>query len=69
MAPFATPGYAFDSNASTSLNNPLHLCEYDQCAWAPNYTYPGFFSCSTKLCGLLEYIYAGLWEYVLIIKV
>jgi len=23
MAPFATPGYAYDSNASTSLNNPL----------------------------------------------
>jgi len=60
MAPFATPGYAFDSNASKSLN---------QCAWASNYTYAGFFSCSTKLCGLLECIYADLWEYVLIDKV
>jgi len=34
-----------------------------------NYTYAGFFSCNIKLCGLLEYIYAALWEYVLIVKV
>jgi len=34
-----------------------------------NYTYVGFFSCSMKLRGLLEYIYAGLWKYVLIVKV
>jgi len=34
-----------------------------------NYTYAGFLSCSIKLRGLLEYIYAGLWEYVLIVKV
>jgi len=29
----------------------------------------GFFSCSIKLRGLSEYIYAGLWGYVLIVKV
>jgi len=34
-----------------------------------NFTYADFFSCSIKLRGLLEYIYAGLWEYVLIVKV
>ena len=28
-----------------------------------------FFSCSVKFRGLLEYVYAGLWEYVLIVKV
>ena len=33
-----------------------------------NYTYAGFFTCSIKLRGLLEYVYAGLWEYVLIAK-
>jgi len=30
-----------------------YQCECDQCAWASNYTYAGFFACSTKLCGLL----------------
>jgi len=32
-----------------------------------NYIYAGFFSHthSTNLCGLLEYVYAILWEYVL----
>jgi len=30
-----------------------------------NYTYAGFLSCRIKLRGFLEYIYAGLWEYVL----
>jgi len=36
--------------------------ECDQCAWVSNYTYAGFFSCSIKLRGLLEYIYEGLWK-------
>jgi len=31
--------------------------------------FAGFFSCSIKLRGLLECIYAGLWEYVFIVKV
>jgi len=31
--------------------------------------YAGLFSCSIKLRDLLEYIYAGLWKYVLIVKV
>jgi len=35
----------------------------------PNYTYGGFFSLGIKLCGLLECIYAGLWEYLLIVRV
>jgi len=34
-----------------------------------NYTYAGVFSCSIKLRDLLEYIYASLWECVLIVKV
>jgi len=33
-----------------------------------NYTYAGFFTCSIKLRGLLEYVHAGLWEYVLIVN-
>jgi len=33
------------------------------------YTYADFISRSIKLRGLSEYIYAGLWEYVLIVKV
>jgi len=33
------------------LGVKLHLCS--------------FFSCSIKLRGLLEYVYAGLWKYVL----
>jgi len=40
----------------------------DQCACVSNYTYAGFFLYHVKLRGLLEYIYAGLWEYVLIVK-
>jgi len=46
-----------------------YLCECDQCAWVSNYTYAGFFSCNIKLRGLLEYVYASLWKYVLIVKV
>jgi len=34
-----------------------------------NYTYAGFFLYNVKLRGLLEYIYADLWEHVLIVKV
>ena len=45
-----------------------YWCECDQCAWVSNYAYAGFFSYSIKLRGLLEYVYAGLWEYVLIVK-
>jgi len=33
-----------------------------------NTLYAGFFSCSIKLRDLLEYVDAGLWEYVLIVK-
>ena len=45
-----------------------YWCECDHCAWVSNYTYAGFFSCSIKLRGSLEYICAGLREYVLIVK-
>jgi len=31
MAPFATPGYAYDSNASTSLNIPLLVRVWPMC--------------------------------------
>jgi len=31
MAPFATPGYAFDSNASTNFNNPLLVRVWPMC--------------------------------------
>jgi len=41
----------------------------DQCACVSNYTYAGFFLYNVKLRGLLEYIYADLWEHVLIVKV
>jgi len=34
-----------------------------------NYAYAGFFPHSMKLRDLLEYVYAGLWEYILIVKV
>jgi len=46
-----------------------YLYECDQCAWVSNYTYAGFFSCSIKLHGLLEYVYASLWKCVLTVKV
>jgi len=58
------------SNASTSLKNPLLLRVWPMCL-----------SVKLHLCRLLvtqykitwlvtvEYIYAGLWEYVLIVKV
>ena len=45
-----------------------YQCECDQCARVSNYTYAGFFSRSIKLRGLLEYIVAVLWEYVLTVK-
>jgi len=46
-----------------------YQCEWDQRAWVSNYASAGFFSCSIKLRGLLEYIYACLWEYTLTVKV
>jgi len=46
-----------------------YWCECGQCSGVSNYTYAGLFSFSIKLRGLLECIYAGLWEYVLIVKV
>jgi len=33
-----------------------------------NYSYAGFFHVVKKLRGLLAYICAGLWEYVVIVK-
>ena len=45
-----------------------YWCECDQRVGGLNYTYAGFFSGSVKLRGMLEYVYAGLWEYVLIVK-
>jgi len=41
------------------ITRPLHATD----------TYAGFFSCSMKLRGLLEYVYASLWRYVLVVKV
>jgi len=41
------------------ITRPLHATD----------TYAGFFSCSMKLRGLLEYVYASLWKYVLVVKV
>ena len=32
-------------------------------------TYAGFFSHAIKMRGLLEYVYADLWEYIFIDKV
>ena len=46
-----------------------YKCECDQYAWVSNYICAGFFSFNTKLRGLLECIYEGLREYVLIVKV
>jgi len=46
-----------------------YQCECDQYGGVSNYTYAGFFSRSIKLRSLLEYIDAGLWEYVLTVKV
>jgi len=45
----------------------IHFCECDQCALLNifNYLCASFFSHSlNKLPGLLEYVYAGLWENV-----
>ena len=46
-----------------------YCCKCDQCGGVSNYTYAGFFSRSIKLRGLLDYIDAGLWEYVFTVKV
>jgi len=46
-------------------------CERDQISWVHslNNANSGFTSHSIKPCGLLGYVYAGLWGYVLIVKV
>jgi len=51
-----------------SLKNPLLVRVWPMCL-SVNYTYAGFFSCSIKLSGVLEYVYVSLWKYVLIVKV
>ena len=56
------------SNASKSLKHPLLLRVWPMCLSVKLHS-AGFFSYSTKLRGLLEHIYAGLWEYVFIVKV
>jgi len=60
---------AFFPRLEIGIKNQNFWCACDQCAWVSNFTYAGLFSCSIKLRDLLEYIYAGLWEYVSIVKV
>ena len=55
------------SKASTSFKNPLLVRVWPMCLSVKLHLC-SFFSCSAKLRGLLEYIHAGLWEYVLIVK-
>jgi len=38
-------------------------------AYQSNDSYVGCFLRSTKVRGLLEYVYAAMWEYVFIVKV
>ena len=55
------------SNAYTSLKNPSLVsdCVTNVPEWIAYSNYPltGFFPHSIKLRDLLEYVYAGLWEY------
>jgi len=48
--------------SETAINVPEWIAQ-------SNDFYAGFFSHGTKMRGLLEYVYANLWEYVIIIKV
>ena len=53
------------SNASTSLKNPLLVRVWPMCLSVKLHLCR-IFSCSITSRGLVEYIYAGLWEYALI---
>ena len=55
------------SNASTSLKNPLLVRVWPMCPSVKLHLCWLLFT-QYKWRGLLEYIYAGLWEYVLIVK-
>jgi len=55
------------NKASKSFKNPLLVQAWPLCLSVKLHLC-SFFLCCAKLRGLSEYIYAGLWEYVFIVK-